>query len=91
MPPLNKLIHRARAKLINWSVPVTDQPSRIIVLANGGIMNNISVTQISSLTPESKVLTTQPKKKSYAYVTFESIDQGKKDLNSLFLTVLSIL
>ena len=77
MPPLNKLVHRARAKLINWSVPVSDQPSQIIVLANGGIMNNISVSQINSLVPESKMITIQPKKKSYAYVTFESIDQGK--------------
>ena len=90
MPPLNKLINRARAKLINWSVPVVDQPSRIIVLANGGIMNNISVNQISSLIPESKISTIQPKKKSYAYVTFESIDQGKGDLH-FFPIVSSIL
>ena len=71
MPPLKKLVHRARAKLANWSIPLSDTPTLLVVVANGGVMNGIGPNQLEALSEE-KTTATSPKKRSYAYVQFDS-------------------
>ena len=77
MPPLKKLVHRARAKLANWSIPLSDTPTALVVVANGGVMNGIGLNQLEALS-EVKITATSPKKKSYAYVQFESAEAAEK-------------
>ena len=76
MPPLAKLVNRARAKLIGWSVPVTSEPGAVVVLANGGVMNNVAPRSLNVLFEQCSIH--QPKKKSYAYLTFESVEAATK-------------
>ena len=76
MPPLKKLVHRARAKLANWSIPLSDTPTSLVVVANGGVMNGIGPNQLEALS-EAKITVTSPKKRSYAYVVFDSAESAE--------------
>ena len=76
MPPLAKLVNRARAKLIGWSVPVTEEPGAVVVLANGGVMNNVTPRSVLDVLLVQCAIH-QPKKKSYAYLTFDTVEMAE--------------
>ena len=73
MPPLKKLIHRARSKFESWSVPLIENGGvGWVVVANGGHLNQIPVDSLRAACCFPIDEFCSPRRKSYCYVKFGS-------------------
>ena len=84
MAPFKKILHRAEARLRSADLPLSISPTKLIVISNGGIMNNIRRSELELFIASFGICPTNqlvqlilPKRKSYAFCHLNNLNQAE--------------